>query len=106
MMRLQDPVQTKVVVVTLAETTPVLEAVDLHNELQRAGITPWAWIVNNSLAAANPDALLLRERAQSELADIARVRMLHAARLAIVPLQRDAPVGIRALSDLGQHEFG
>ena len=106
MMRLQDPVQTKVVVVTLAETTPVLEAVDLHNELQRAGITPWAWIVNNSLAAANPDALLLRERAQGELADIARVRMLHAARLAIVPLQRDAPVGIRALSDLGQHEFG
>jgi arsenite-transporting ATPase len=101
MMRLQDPVQTKVVVVTLAETTPVLEAVDLQNELERAGITPWAWIINNSLAAADPDALLLRERAQGELADIARVRTLHAARLAIVPLQRDAPVGIRTLSNLG-----
>jgi arsenite-transporting ATPase len=101
MMKLQDPAQTKVIVVTLAETTPVLEAVDLQNELQRAGITPWAWIVNNSLAAAHPDALLLRERARRELAEITRVRAVHAARLAIVPLQRNAPVGIRALRRLG-----
>jgi len=101
MMRLQDPAQTKVIVVTLAETTPVLEAVGLQNELQRAGITPWAWIVNNSLAAANPDALFLRKRAGGELAEIARVRAVHAARLAIVPVQAEPPVGIRALRDLG-----
>ncbi|MFC5930655.1 arsenical pump-driving ATPase [Cryobacterium melibiosiphilum] len=101
MMKLQDPAQTKVIVVTLAETTPVLEAVGLQDELQRAGIMPWAWIVNNSIAAAHPDALLLRERARGELAEITRVRAVHAARLAIVPLQRQAPVGIRALRQLG-----
>ncbi|TFD47887.1 arsenical pump-driving ATPase [Cryobacterium frigoriphilum] len=106
MMKLQDPAQTKVIIVTLAETTPVLEAVGLQAELQRAGITPWAWIVNNSLAAANPDALLLRERARGEVAEITRVRAVHAARLAIVPLQREVPVGIRALQALAQHNHG
>jgi arsenite-transporting ATPase len=35
-----------------AETTPVLEAANLQQDLRRAGIEPWAWVVNNSLAAA------------------------------------------------------
>ena len=44
MMQLQDPKQTKVLIVTLAETTPVLEAAHLQDDLRRAGIEPWAWI--------------------------------------------------------------
>ena len=52
MMQLQDPEKTKVIIVTLAETTPVLEATNLQQDLRRAGIEPWAWVVNNSLAAA------------------------------------------------------
>ena len=52
MMRLQDPEQTKILIVTLPETTPVLEATHLQDDLQRAAIKPWAWIVNSSLAAA------------------------------------------------------
>jgi arsenite-transporting ATPase len=51
MMQLQDPKQTKVLIVTLAETTPVLEAVNLQADLRRAGIEPWAWVINNSVAA-------------------------------------------------------
>lgn len=43
MMQLQDPKQTKVLIVTLAETTPVLEAANLQDDLRRAGIEPWAW---------------------------------------------------------------
>ena len=54
MMQLQDPKQTKVLLVTLAETTPVLEAANLQADLRRAGIEPWAWIINNSVAAASP----------------------------------------------------
>ena len=42
MMQLQDTKQTKVLIVTLAETTPVLEAANLQADLQRAGIEPWA----------------------------------------------------------------
>ena len=52
MMRLQDPEQTKILIVTLPETTPVLEAAQLQDDLRRAGIEPWGWIVNASLAAA------------------------------------------------------
>jgi len=62
MMTLQNPAETKVIVVTLPETTPVLEAVGLQQDLERAGITPWAWIVNGSLGASHTDAPLLRER--------------------------------------------
>ena len=51
MMRLQDEKQTKMYLVTLAETTPVLEAANLQADLRRAGIEPWAWIINNSVAA-------------------------------------------------------
>ena len=42
-----DPEKTKVIIVTLAETTPVLEAANLQQDLRRAGIEPWAWVVNN-----------------------------------------------------------
>ena len=54
MMGLQDPERTKVMIVTLAETTPVLEAAHLQEDLRRAGIEPWAWLINNSLSAAPP----------------------------------------------------
>lgn len=100
LMRLQDPELTKVIIVTLAETTPVLEASGLQRELERAGIHPWAWVVNNSLAAASPTAPLLRQRALAELPEIARVRSEHADRIAVVPLLGAEPVGIPALEDL------
>jgi arsenite-transporting ATPase len=99
MMKLQDPAQTKVLLVTLAETTPVLEAAELQDDLQRAGITPWAWIVNNSIAAASPSSSFLRQRAANELTEIARVES-KANRFAIVPLLAEEPIGIPALRAL------
>ncbi|MCA2304896.1 arsenical pump-driving ATPase [Mycobacterium intracellulare] len=101
LMRLQDPQQTKVIIVTLAETTPVLEAAGLQDELERAGIHPWAWVINNSLAAAKPTAPLLRRRAGAELPEIAEVKRRHADRVAVVPLLAAEPVGIPALEALG-----
>ena len=100
MMQLQDPRQTKVLIVTLAETTPVLEAASLQNDLRRAGIEPWAWIVNHSLALADPAAPLLRQRAAAELAQIAAVATLYAQRWAVVPLQAEEPIGIERLQNL------
>ena len=52
LMRLQDPDWTRVLLVTLAETTPVSEAAALQADLRRARIEPFAWVVNRSLAAA------------------------------------------------------
>jgi arsenite-transporting ATPase len=100
MMQLQDPVQTKVLIVTLAETTPVLEAAGLQSDLRRAGIEPWAWIINNSLSAANPRSSLLRQRAMNERAHIAAVADQHAHRYAVVPFLAADPVGVSRLEQL------
>lgn len=101
MMQLQDPKQTKVLLVTLAETTPVMEAANLQGDLRRAGIQPWAWVINNSIAAAYTRSPLLLQRAANELKEIAAVANMHAQRYAVVPLLPVEPVGqenLRALS--------
>ena len=102
MMQLQDPRQTKVLIATLAETTPVLEAAHLQDDLRRAGIEPWAWVVNNSVAAARPQSPLLRQRAQNELREIDAVATQHARRYAVVPLLAEEPVGLARLRQLVQ----
>ncbi|MBS1156654.1 MAG: arsenical pump-driving ATPase [Proteobacteria bacterium] len=103
MMQLQDEKQTKVLLVTLAETTPVLEAAGLQADLRRAGIEPWAWIINNSVAAARPHSALLRQRAQNELAEINTVKTRHARRYAVVPVQQEEPVGVDRLLQLASN---
>ena len=103
MMRLQDEKQTKILLVTLAETTPVLEAASLQADLRRAGIEPWAWIINNSVAAAHPLSPLLRQRAHNELREIEAVANHHAHRYAVVPLLREEPVGVAHLLELCGH---
>ncbi len=103
MMRLQDPTQTKILLVTLAETTPVLEAASLQADLRRAGIEPWGWIINNSVAAAHPLSLLLRQRAHNERKEIETVAKHLAHRYAVVPLRREEPVGVPRLLELSGH---
>lgn len=44
--RLRDPEFTRVLLVTLPEATPVHEAARLQDDLLRAGITPFAWVIN------------------------------------------------------------
>ena len=100
MMRLQDPKQTKILLVTLAETTPVLEAANLQADLCRAGIEPWAWIINNSVAAAAVHSPLLRQRAANELREIDAVANRYAQRYAVVPLLQQEPVGVSRLLEL------
>jgi arsenite-transporting ATPase len=100
MMQLQDPKQTKVLIVTLAETTPVLEAASLQADLQRAGIEAWAWVVNNSIAATAVSAPLLRQRASNELREIDAVATRHARRYAVVPLLAEEPIGAQRLRKL------
>lgn len=97
MMQLQDPAQTKVLIVTLPEQTPVLEAAHLQADLQRAGINPWAWIINNSLSLSPLASSLLQQRARAEQPHIAQVTEVHARRYALVPMQVSEPVGVTRL---------
>jgi arsenite-transporting ATPase len=100
MMQLQDPKQTKVLLVTLAETTPVLEAANLQADLRRAGIEPWAWIINNSVAAAGATSPLLRQRARNERSEIEAVATRHATAMPWCPCWQDEPVGVDRLEQL------
>jgi arsenite/tail-anchored protein-transporting ATPase len=102
MMRLQDPAHTRILVVTLPETTPVAEAERLQDDLRRAGIEPFAWVVNQSLAAAETVDPVLVERARAELPLIERVRDRLANRFAVVPLLPRGPVGPERLRDLAR----
>lgn len=100
LMRLQDPDYTKILLVTLPETTPVLEAKGLQDDLERADITPYAWVVNQSLAAAGPSDPLLVERAHAEVPQVEAVRSRHAERTALAPWMPEEPVGPERLEAL------
>lgn len=100
MMQLQDPEKTKVIIVTLAETTPVLEAANLQQDLRRAEIEPWAWVINSSLAAAKPSSPFLVTRASRELPLINDVTEQYAKRIALAALQNEEPVGTALLAKM------
>ncbi|HBV6155441.1 TPA: arsenical pump-driving ATPase [Klebsiella variicola] len=100
MMLLQDPEKTKVIIVTLAETTSVLEAANLQQDLRRAEIEPWAWVINSSLAAAKPSSPFLVTRASRELPLINDVTEQFAERIALTPLQNEEPVGAALLAKM------
>ncbi|MCE0487229.1 arsenical pump-driving ATPase [Ornithinimicrobium sediminis] len=100
LMRLQDPGHTHVVLTTLPETTPVLEALELQADLRRAGIEPWAWVVNQSLAAAHAEDPVLLARAATETLALDRVAADGSGRHAVVPLLRQEPVGAGPLTEL------
>jgi arsenite-transporting ATPase len=100
LMHLQDPSYTRILLVTLPETTPVSEAAALQNDLRRARIEPYAWVVNRSLAAAGPRDPLLRARVRGEQAQFTRVLGGLAQRCYVLPWQAEPPVGLPALAAL------
>jgi arsenite-transporting ATPase len=99
-MMLQDPEYTKILIVALPETTPVLEASALQDDLRRAHIEPFAWVINGSLAAAQPRDPVLRARAAAEIAQIQKVKGRLAKRVALIPFQAEEPVGVERLNSL------
>jgi arsenite/tail-anchored protein-transporting ATPase len=100
LMRLQDPAYTRIVLVTLPEITPVSEAAALQDDLRRARIEPFAWVINRSLVASGTRDPLLAARLAGEAAQLARVAGGLAQRTYIVPWVARAPVGVEALSAL------
>jgi arsenite/tail-anchored protein-transporting ATPase len=93
LMKLRDPQYTKILLVTLAETTPVSEAARLQADLRRAQIEPFAWVINSSLAAAGSTDPCLKQRIGAELEQLQVVREQHAHRIAIVPWMTKEPIG-------------
>ena len=104
MMQLQNAEYTKVMIVTLAETTPVLEAASLQEDLRRAGIEPWAWVINNSLTISDTQSPLLKLRAEHELAQIEAIRTQYAKRIALIPIQDEEPIAVDRLLALTRQQ--
>ena len=95
-MRLQDPAYTRILIVTLAQTTPVQEATELQTDLRRAGIEPFGWIVNASLAASDTTDPVLLRRAHLEHDHIRHVHDELARRAWIIPwMLAGAPTAVR-----------
>ncbi len=97
--RLRDPEFSKVILVTLPEATPVHEAMELQADLGRAGIQPFAWVVNQSLAPLVVHHPLLRARQDSELRYIAEVKH-QTGRFVVCPWLTKDPTGAEGLRQL------
>ncbi|MGK3722896.1 arsenical pump-driving ATPase [Priestia megaterium] len=100
--RLRNPKETSVVIVTLAEATPVLEASRLQVDLKRAEITPKWWVVNQSLYATDTVDPVLKGRAQAEAAWIKKVSEELTSNCAIIPWQPEEKIGYEKVKEYSQ----
>lgn len=82
--RLRDPAYTRLLLVALPEATPIHEAMQLERDLRRADITPFAWVVNQSLTPLTVTDPVLRARRANEAPHLAELRA-HAPRVALEP---------------------
>ena len=98
--RLRDPAFTRILLVTLPEATPVHEAAALQEDLRRAQIEPFAWVINQSLLQSGSCDPLLQRREESEHRYLREVVEKHAIRTAWLPWQPEEPTGPDALARL------
>ena len=98
--RLRDPDFTKVLIVTLAEATPVHEAERLQADLARAGIEPFAWVINQSLLASGTHDPLLAQRGGYEVPFIRRVKETLSTRCVLIPWLAETPAGASGLREV------
>ena len=98
--RLRNPEETSVVIVTLAEATPVHEASRLQEDLKRADINPKWWVINQSFYATHTSDFVLRGRAQSEIQWIQEVQKESQNNCVIIPWQSEDIVGYEKLKEL------
>ncbi|MDM5181345.1 arsenical pump-driving ATPase, partial [Massilia sp. DJPM01] len=100
LMRLQDARYTSIILVTLPEVTPVSQAAALQDDLRRASIEPFAWVINKSVLAAGTHDRLLAARLAGEREQMKRIVGGLAKRMFIVPWRIRAPIGLVELSAL------
>lgn len=100
LMRIQDPDYTQIILVTLPETTPVTQASELQDDLRRANVEPFAWVVNKSVLFTGTNDPVLAARLDGEKRQMVRIEADLAKRLFVVPWLARSPVGVEALSML------
>ncbi len=106
LMRIQDPDYTQIILVTLPETTPVTQASELQDDLRRANVEPFAWVMNKSVLSTGTSDPVLAARLDGEKLQMERVEVGLAKRLFVVPWLARSPVGVEALSMLVRSRSG
>ena len=85
-MSLQDQTLSKIILVTLPETTPMREAGSLQDDLKRAGIKPYAWLINQSLSMLSGISdPLLKSRANAEIEVIDTIKEIYSEKTFGIP---------------------
>ena len=85
-MSLQDKTLSKIILVTLPETTPMREAGSLQDDLKRAGIKPYAWLINQSLSMLSGISdPLLKSRANAEIEVIDTIKEIYSEKTFGIP---------------------
>ncbi|MPN45789.1 Arsenical pump-driving ATPase [bioreactor metagenome] len=82
--KLRNLDETEVIIVTLAEATPVYEAMRLEEDLKRAGIKSKWWVINSSLYAANTTNNILKAKASNEIVWINKVNEISKGNFAVI----------------------
>ncbi len=82
--RLRNANETEVIIVTLAEATPVYEALRLDEDLKRAGIATKWWVINSSLYATETTNPLLKAKASHEIEWINKVNAQSRGHFALI----------------------
>lgn len=85
-MALQDQDLSKIILVSLPETTPMREAASLQDDLKRAGIKPYAWLINQSLSMLSGITdPLLKSRANAEIEVLKTIKNKYADKTFGIP---------------------
>ena len=87
--RLRNADETEVIIVTLAEATPVYEAMRLEEDLKRAGIATKWWVINSSLYRTGTTNKMLSAKASNEIEWINKVDAHANGNFAVIPWSPD-----------------
>lgn len=87
--KLRDERHTDVIIVTLAEATPVYEAMRLQEDLDRAGIHSKWWVINSSLYAAQTTNEILGVKASHEITWINKVNEISQGNFACIEWKKE-----------------
>ncbi|QKJ27934.1 arsenical pump-driving ATPase [Aliarcobacter cibarius] len=82
---IKDEKYTKILLVTLPEATPTHEAKDLQEDLKRAGIKPYSWVINRSFALTNSSNNLLCQKSLNEIEYINEIKNSLSSKTLIKP---------------------
>ena len=89
-MALQDRELSKIILVSLPETTPMREAASLQDDLKRAGIIPYAWLINQCLSMVSGISdPLLKSRANAEIDVINTIKSNYAKQTFGIPFMAE-----------------